>query len=121
MEPMRRIATALALTSMVLLPAVGQTRFFCRFTGAEIADCAEQRVPQRAEIDREGCCERRTTPSLSPARSGNAETWSAPALAIAPDSAPLQLTAQLRSLHPLRRFVARGGPPLYLEQRTLLI
>jgi hypothetical protein len=118
---MRRIAAALALTSMVLLPAVRQTRFFCRFTGAEIADCAEQRVPQRAQIDREGCCERRTTPSLSPARTGNADAWSAPALAPAPDAAPLQLISQVRSLHPLPRSIARGGPPLYLEQRTLLI
>jgi hypothetical protein len=118
---MRRIAGVLALLSLFASPIAGRTQFFCRFTGAEIRDCAEQRVPERSVLDTQGCCERRTTRAAEPARTSAADPLSAAPLAAAVLPAPIPPPSLAGHQRYDRVAVADGGPPLYLQQRALLI
>jgi hypothetical protein len=114
---MRRFVGTIALLALVASPTVAQARMFCRYTGIEITDCEEQRVPDQAVVQWEGCCERRVVTPLGAARISAEHATLAPIL-IRATAAPVLLAAPMRAWAETPR---ASGPPLYVVQRALLI
>jgi len=118
---MSRLIGALVVVALLAAPAVAQARMFCRYTGTETLDCAEQSVPEEAGVQQEGCCERRVVPALGVTHPRTADQLrAAPAPAsVATGSIALELPVR----EPVRRQpnLAAEGPPLFLAQRALLI
>jgi hypothetical protein len=110
-----RVVAAVAFIALASTPVVARTRLFCRYTGVEITDC-QQQVPARAEIEVEGCCDRRTTQAPGAALTTQQQQSSPPALLALP--VPLLLTPAARPL-PIR--VLDVGPPVFLITRALLL
>src|SRR4030088_3202149 len=117
---MMRLTGAFALLALLDSPTGAQARVSCRYTGIEITDCEQQRVPDQPLVAQEGCCERRVSPAAAPATRSPGpvlpQVW---ALALSwTQQIPLQPLAPSRQdrLPP-----DDGGPPLFLQQRALLI
>ena len=118
---MRRLVGIVLLLAIAASPAVARARVFCRFTGDEVTtDCEELRVPERAVVQKEGCCERRVAQPLDAARVTSPDLpLPAPLLAGVPAMPVME--AQPPMPAQLSRPPATGGPPLFLLQRSLLI
>jgi hypothetical protein len=117
---MTRLTGAFAVLALLASPTVAQARYFCRYTGMEITDCEQQRVPAQPFVTQEGCCDRRVSPVAAPATRPPGpvllQVW----------AVALSWTQQLplQPLAPSQRDRLRpddGGPPLFLQQRALLI
>ena len=118
---MLRLIGALVVVALLAAPAVAQARMFCRYTGTETLDCAEQSAPEEAGVQLEGCCERRVVPALGAAHPRIADQLRA---APAPASVATGCIAlELPVYEPVRRQPHLGaeGPPLFLVQSALLI
>ena len=116
---MRRLIASLVLVALWASPAVSRVRYFCRYTGVEIMDCAEQAAPDRPVVQASGCCERRVQPALSAARDEAAFVAAMPCLpAFVAISFLERATTAAWSLAPLPR---ADGPPRYVKQRALLL
>jgi len=118
---MSRLIGALVVIALLAAPAVAQARSFCRYTGTETLDCAEQSVPEEAGIQLEGCCERRIVPAL-----GVTHTRETDQLRDAPAAASVatgSIALERPVCEPIRRQPHLGaqGPLLFLAQRALLI
>lgn len=118
---LRRVVAAVALVVLASSPAVARSRLFCRYTGQEITDCAEQQVSGTPVIRLDGCCDRRVTRPLGVVLSGHDREFAPPALHLLPsvpvgDSSDRTSPAQ-RALRP----ESPTGPPVYLRTRALLI
>ena len=118
---LRRVISAIVLASLAAAPVVARTRFFCRYSGVEITDCAEQQVPIAPEVRPEGCCDRQLTPAAGAFLAPSHEQIQPPLVAVllAPAAVEDVLWPALA-----RPFVARpasSGPPVYLITRALLI
>jgi hypothetical protein len=102
------------------MPAVARTRLFCRYTGVEITDCAEQDLPGQPVIQSERCCNRLSSSTLGNVLAGQQREIAPPVL---------QSIAAISFLEPadlqpdLRRQCAAAptGPPLFVLTRALLI
>src|SRR5437868_5787950 len=113
---LRRLVAAIALLALASMPVAARTRLICRYTGVEITDCRQGDVPGSAEIQLEGCCDRRTTqppcvllilqPPFSP-------------LLIALPGLPMFATPLPPPLPSLRAL--ETSPPVFLITRALLI
>ena len=115
----RRAMSALSLLALLSAPAVSRTRMLCRFTGLEISGCSEQAIPERAEIQIEGCCDRQYTPALASARAAQAHEVAPPSLLALPQQpAPARERPRFAAAP---RTVAQTGPPLLRITRALLI
>jgi hypothetical protein len=115
---MRRLVGTIALLALVALPPIARARFFCRYTGIEITDCEEQRVPDRPVVQVEDCCERRIVPPLAAARICADDAAVAPILfAVAPAFHALPVLPSVDT--PV--LSKASGPPLYVVQGALLI
>jgi len=118
---MSRLIGALVVVALLAAPAVAQARVFCRYTGTETLDCAEQSVPEEAGVQLEGCCERRVVPAL-----GVTHTRETDQLRAAPAPASVatgSIALELPVCEPVGRQPHLGaqGPPLFLAQHALLI
>jgi hypothetical protein len=119
---MRRLVGTFALVALLTSPTVSQVRFFCRYTGVEITDCDEQQVSEHPVVQREGCCERRVSPAPAPAKVAREHALpQAMAVALAwAQHLPVQPLAPSRQDR-LRLPPDNAAPPLFLQQRALLI
>jgi hypothetical protein len=111
----KRWTSVIVLLALASSPAVARVRYFCRFTGVEITDCEEQRVPDAPIARDDGCCERRATATLGQASVAVDHIVVAPVLVtVAPVAIDAPPPAEPRTPN-------ASGPPLFLSQRTLLI
>jgi len=120
-RPMRRVLAFTALLAMLATPGAARARFFCHYTGIEIVDCAEQRIPARDVLERAACCDVRVIGWSQPALRAHSDA-TAPAFALVP--APLAVVAPAEPLPRVsasRNEVRAAGPPLFVAQRALLI
>src|SRR5712664_1155996 len=92
---LRRVISAVALLALASTPAVARTRLFCRYTGLEITDCAEQEIPGSPVVQVEGCCDRQVTRPLGIVRIAQQQEVAPPALIALP--APLSFDVPDRS------------------------
>ena len=117
----RRVVAAVVLVALASTPVVARTRLFCRFTGEEITDCAEQQIPGRSVVQAEGCCNRQVTRSLGVLLTAQQQEVAPPALI----ALPLPLSLDLLDLRAPTRHIftsaAPTGPPVFLITRALLI
>jgi hypothetical protein len=81
---LRRVISSVVLASLVAAPAVSRTRIFCRHTGVEIADCAEQPAPPCAQLQTESCCDRQVTPAAGAMQTASREEIRPPVAAALP-------------------------------------
>ena len=118
---MRRAAGIVALLSLLASPIVAQRKFVCRYTGLEISDCAEQRIPERPVLQEEDCCERRVVPALSAFVAGDQKF--APAAPVVALSAPAFASPRIADAPRLvdARPALAASPPLFLTTRALLL
>jgi hypothetical protein len=117
---MRQLVGTLALVALLASPTVAQVRFFCRYTGIEITDCEEQRVPERDVVQQDGCCERRLSTAPAPVTRTPEPVLpqvAAVALLLAPPL-PIQPASAVQRDRVPR---SSAGPPLFLQQGALLI
>lgn len=118
---MRRVVAFTALLAVLATPGAARARFFCHYTGVEIVDCSEQRIPAHDVLERAACCDVRVIGWSQPALRAHSDA-TAPAFALVPS--PLAVVAPAA---PPRRVFAAGnevraaGPPLFVAQRALLI
>ena len=117
---MMRFVGTLTLLVVLASPTVPQARLFCRYTGIEVTDCAEQREAERPAVQPEGCCELRLSNAPAPVLQ-TPEPVLPQALALAPwwaQPLPMQPAPAVRGDR-----VSRGsaGPPLFVQQHALLI
>jgi hypothetical protein len=112
----------LALVALIAAPAVTSTHLFCQYTGKEIVECAESRVPRQAELRGEQCCQRRTFHALEGMRLVEAQRHEAP-LPVAIGLAPMWIARSFAAaMSPLQLTAAASvGPPAFLSHRALLI
>jgi hypothetical protein len=115
----RRAIASVLLCALWATPAVSRVRYFCRYTGVEIMDCAEQAAPERPVVQAAGCCERRVQPALSAARDQAAFDAGMPCL-------PAFVAVLLPEPSPAARWLVAplpraDGPPRYVKQRALLL
>jgi hypothetical protein len=118
---LRRVLSAVALLALASAPVVARTRLFCRYTGLEINDCAEQDFPGRSVIQVEGCCDRQITRTLGAVFSGQEQEFApptVPALPVVSTVDPLDLASHVQRDRPT---ASPTGPPLLLITRALLI
>ena len=120
---LRRCASFCALLAVLAAPSVTSTRFFCRYTGQEIFDCAEG-TSRNALVRADDCCDRRTFRAVEAVeRSGQDPTPIPVGVAIAValemrDPAPAPV---LESPAARRAALRSAGPPRFLAHRALLI
>jgi hypothetical protein len=115
---LRRAISAVALVALASSPAVGRTRLFCRYTGVEITDCAEQaRADSVVEIA--GCCDRQVTRPLGVVVTGGDHEFAPPVLHLVPAVAVADPPGRVSAAR--RRCASPTGPPLYVTARALLI
>jgi hypothetical protein len=118
---LRRVISAVALLALASTPVVARTRLFCRYTGLEINDCAEQDFPARSVIQFEGCCDRQITRTLGTVLSGQEQEFAPPPVLALPAVStvdPLDLASHVQRERPA---ASRTGPPLLLITRALRI
>lgn len=117
----RRVICAITLLALASTPVVARTRLFCRYTGVEITDCAEQDVPGRPVVQAEGCCHGQVTRPLS-ALLGNPQAEIAPPTLHALPGTSAVASVQISPPVPRKQTLAAPtGPPLLLITRALLI
>jgi len=117
---MRRAAGLVALLSLLASPVVAQRKFVCRYTGLEISDCEEQRIPERPVVQDEGCCDRRMIPALSAFVTADAKAPpAAPVVIVAAPTVAWPRIAHSPTLD--ARPAVETSPPLFLTTRALLI
>jgi hypothetical protein len=118
---MRRAAGLIALLSLLASPIVAQRKFVCRYTGLEIFDCAEQRIPERPVLQGEDCCERRVVPALS-TFVGAEQKFSLAVPIVVVSASPVVLSRITGFPTPIdARPALAASPPLFLTTRALLI
>jgi hypothetical protein len=118
---MRRVAGLVALLSLLASPVVAQRKFVCRYTGLEISDCAEQRIPERPVVQDEGCCDRRVVPALSAFVTADQKTSpAAPVVALSALAVASPRIPNAPRLVDARPALA-ASPPLFLTTCALLI
>ena len=115
---LRRVLSALVLIAFASTPAVARTRLFCRYTGVEITDCAEQQVPGRAVVQLEGCCVRQVAVPLGSVRGGERQILAPPTLPAVSTSLAGQ---RARAVQRRPSAAPPTGPPLFLTTRALLL
>ncbi|MGE5049170.1 MAG: hypothetical protein ACM3PC_11410 [Deltaproteobacteria bacterium] len=117
---LRRTVCAVALVSLASTPVVARTRLFCRYTGIEITDCAEQ-GPGDSVVQMEGCCDRQISRPLGVLLQGHDHQIAPPALHLLPalsnDDSPPRTSPAQRA----RSCASPTGPPVYVITRALLI
>lgn len=109
------------LLAFASTPVVARTRLFCRYTGVEITDCAQQEIPGQAVVQLEGCCDRQLTSPLGSALGGQRQEISPPTLPALP---AVSTAVALHLAPPVQRRPAAAtptGPPLFLITRALLL
>jgi hypothetical protein len=113
---LHRVIAAVALITLASTPVVARTRLFCRYTGVEITDCQQHRVPGSSEVQFEGCCDRRTTQAPGVIRIAQHQDSSPPMLVAVPAAPVFAAPADPRPIHFLHR-----ARPVFLITRALLI
>jgi hypothetical protein len=119
---LRRIASFIALLSLLAAPAVTSTRSFCRYTGHEITDCAEAETPRHAIVRSDLCCEQRTFRALEGARLLDEQRQPVPT-PVAIDTAPSLFAYAFAppAIESSRPTAPSAGPPAFISHRALLI
>jgi hypothetical protein len=118
---LRRFISAFALLALASTPVVARARLFCRYTGVEITDCAEQDTPDTAVIQNDGCCDRQVSRTLGVVLGARLQELAPPMLHALPvvsmvDPSDLVPPVQRRQSAP-----AATSPPLFVITRALLI
>lgn len=118
---LHRFLAAVALFALASTPVVARARLFCRYTGVEITDCAEQDTPDTAVIQNDGCCDRQVTRALGVVLGGRLQEMVPPTLHALPlvsmvDPSDLVPPVQRRQSTP-----AATSPPLFVITHALLI
>ena len=118
----RRSVAFFALVSLIAAPAVTSTRFFCRYTGEEITDCAEADTMPHAAVRADGCCDHRTFRALDGVRLAEEHRQQAPT-PVAVDTAPALLADVFApaAAEPPGTRARSVGPPVFITHRALLI
>jgi hypothetical protein len=118
---LRRVISAVALLALASTPVVARARLFCRYTGVEITDCAQQDIPGTSVVQVEGCCDRRVTRALGVVLGSRLQEIAPPTL----HALPLVSMVDPSDLAPpmqCRQFAAAPtSPPLFVITRALLI
>jgi hypothetical protein len=118
---LRRVVSAIALLALASTPVVARTRLFCRYTGLEITDCAEQQVAGSTVVQVEGCCDRQITRGLGTALRGQQQEFAPPTLHALPVVSMLDPSDLAPPVQRRQSAAAPTGPPLFLITRALLI
>ncbi|HEY2027847.1 MAG TPA: hypothetical protein VGH20_01450 [Myxococcales bacterium] len=118
---MRRVLAFIALVTVLATPGAARTRFFCHYTGIEILDCAEQRIPARDVLDRAACCDVRVIGWSQPALHAQADAVAPPFALVAAPLMVAPLPAPLPRVVAARNDTRAAGPPLFVVQRAFLI
>jgi hypothetical protein len=118
---LRRIIAAVALLALASTPVVARARLFCRYTGVEITDCAEQTIPDSPVVQVEGCCNRQVSRALGVVLGSRLQEIAPPTLHALPlvsmvDPSDLAPPVQRRQSTP-----PHTSPPLFVITRALLI
>jgi hypothetical protein len=117
---LRRVVSAVVLIALASMPVVARTRLFCRYTGLEITDCAEQQVPATSAIQVAGCCDRQVTRPLGVVLKAQQEDFAPPVFQGLPARSLANVPA-IPLAHIVRPAAAPTGPPVFLITRALLI
>lgn len=108
----------LALAGLVANPVVARAQLICKYTGAEITNCAERSAPPVSQFQDAGCCLQRVSLPL-PASTASASLAVVPPVAVLAFVAP---AVQLERACPAAEESPRcPGPPLFVQHRALLI
>ena len=118
---LRRVVSVIALLALASTPVVARTRLFCRYTGVEITDCAEQQVAGSTVVQVEGCCDRQITRALGTVLSGQQREVSPPTLHALPLVSMVDPSDLVQPVQHRQSAAAPTGPPLLLITRALLI
>jgi hypothetical protein len=118
---LRRVISIVALIALASTPVAARTRIFCRFSGLEITDCAEQETPGSAVVEAAGCCDRQVTRPLGAVRIAQAQEFAPLALTAFEASASSDATGRPPAVHEMGRAGFRVGPPVFLVTRALLL
>jgi hypothetical protein len=118
---LRRVISTVALLALVSTPVVARTRLFCRYTGVEITDCAEQELPGSAMVQVEGCCDRQLTRTLGVVLNGQQQEVAPPALHALPALSVVDLSNLEPPAHREHSAAVPAGPRVFLITRALLI
>ncbi|HEY6912654.1 MAG TPA: hypothetical protein VI356_24945 [Myxococcales bacterium] len=117
---LRRTVCAIALVALASSPVVGRTRLFCRYTGIEITDCAEQ-GSRNGVTQIEGCCDRQVTRPLGVVTPGHEHEFAPPALHPLAAAALVDSSGSVSGAPRAHRCASPTGPPVYVVTRALLI
>lgn len=117
---LRRVVSAIALVALASSPVVGRTRLFCRYTGVEITDCAEQ-GPGNSLIQIEGCCDRQVTRPLGVVVTGGDHEFAPPTLHLLSAVAAVDSSRRIPAAQRDHFCASPTGPPVYVITRALLI
>jgi hypothetical protein len=120
---LRRCASIVALVAVIAAPATTSTRFFCRYTGQEIVDCAEAAAPAQAIVRAAHCCDQRTFRPVAGVTAFDKQSRHVEptlvGIAVAPE---LFSGAVAEQSHASRvTYPPSAGPPVFLSHRALLI
>lgn len=118
---MRRLAAIVALAGVISSPAVAQSRLFCRTTGAEMSDCAEQATPAVPVLRSADCCERRVSLPLPDGKLAGDRAVVSPILSGLPAVRGSPALPRPRVRFNARARLAGAGPPLFVQHNALLI
>lgn len=118
---LRRIVSAVALLALASTPVVARTRLFCRYTGVEITDCAEQGLPGRPVIQGERCCHRHLSRTLDSVLTGQQQEIAPPVLQEVRAVSFIDRSDLAPGVYRRQSAATRRGPPLFVITRALLI
>jgi hypothetical protein len=118
---LRRLTSAVALLALATAPVVARTRLFCRYSGTEITDCLEQRIPSTSVIQVEGCCDRQVTRTLGAARIAQQQEVTPPVLNALPAIPSFDVPDRRPPAQGMRTAAEPTRPPVFLITRALLI
>jgi hypothetical protein len=118
---LRRIISAVALLAFASTPVVARTRLFCRYTGVEITDCAEQDIPGSPVVQGEGCCNRQVSRTLDSVLGGQQQEIAPPVLQTVSAVSFIDPSDLAPDVRRKQSAAVPTGPPLFLIARALLI
>jgi hypothetical protein len=118
---LRRVISAVALVVFASTPVAARTRLFCRYTGLEVTDCAEQEMPGSTVVQVAGCCDRQVAQPLGVIRIAQPQQIAPLALTALAAPASFDGAGRPPPVHRMSEAALPIGPPVFLVTRALLI
>ena len=118
---LRRLASLVALLSIVAAPVVAESRLVCRYTGEVIVGCPEELVPEQPTVRDVGCCDRRVTARMGAASKVESQRIAAPLSIVIAVGVPQLVVGQAARATAWNTAARSIGPPIFITTRALLI